>query len=115
MHLRYGKARGNSRKARLIYQQNYPLRYIPLHPTFQEVKLRLRKRGCFKHAKLDTGRLRAVRTQNTEEDNLQTVQDNPHASTRRISSAIAVNHVSVWRTQQRLLHPYYLARFIIYG
>lgn len=35
--MHYGGARRNSREARQIYQQRYPLRYIPSHRTFQKV------------------------------------------------------------------------------
>ncbi|KAK4880660.1 hypothetical protein RN001_008806 [Aquatica leii] len=74
----YGEAHQNSRKARRIYQQRYPLRHIPSHPTFQEVDRRLRETGCFKPPKSDSGRLRRVRTPNTEDIILQAVDNDPH-------------------------------------
>ncbi|KAK4883356.1 hypothetical protein RN001_006675 [Aquatica leii] len=77
----YGEAHQNSRKARRIYQQRYPLRHIPSHPTFQEVDRRLRETGCFKPPKSDSGRLRRVRTPNTEDIILQAVDNDPHAQT----------------------------------
>lgn len=111
MHLCYGEAHRNSREARRIYQQRYPLRHIPSHPTFQEVDRRLRETGCFKPPKSDSGRLRRVRTPNTEDIILQAVDNDPHVSTRRISRAVGVNHVSVWQTlKEQLLHPYHLQK-----
>ena len=111
MHLCYGEARSNSHEARRIYQQRYPLRHIPSHPTFQEVDRRLRETGFFKPPKSGSGRPRTVRSQNNEEAILQAVKNNPRVSTRRISRSLGVNHVSVWQTlKQELLYPYHLQK-----
>ncbi|KAK4886115.1 hypothetical protein RN001_002386, partial [Aquatica leii] len=78
MQLSYDKAHRNSREARRIYQQTYPLKQIPSHPTFQEVDRRLKETGCFMPPKSDSDRLRRVRTPNTEDIILQAVDNDPH-------------------------------------
>ena len=65
--LPYGKARGNWRAARRLYQDRFPQRPTPSHTLFAVVTQRLRERSTFTARKNDCGAPRRLRTPELEE------------------------------------------------
>ena len=41
MHLQYGETRGNSRAARRLYAERFPMRRLPSHVLFQRIDARI--------------------------------------------------------------------------
>jgi hypothetical protein len=95
MHLIYGHAYGNSREARCLYQQSFPLQHLPHRQTFVNIDCRLRETGTFQLVTANWGRPVSVQTPNLEENILHHIEQDPASSTRRIA---AVEHVSVCHT-----------------
>lgn len=108
----YGEAKSNSSKAQRIYREKYPTRQVPNVRTFIDVHRRLGEDGCFKKAKVDSGRRRTHRTVNNEENILQRVENNPGISTRKISTALqTINRESVRQVlKDQLLYPFHLQK-----
>ena len=45
MHLLYGETRGDSRAARRLYAERFPMRRLPSHVLFQRIDARMRETG----------------------------------------------------------------------
>ena len=58
----YGKARGNVRGGRRLYQDRFPERPIPSHTLFAVIPQRLRERGTFTAKRNNCGDPRRRRT-----------------------------------------------------
>ena len=80
-HMAYGAANGNARSAARLYQERFRDRYLPGHRMFANLHRRLREHGRFNENRKDLGRPGELRDA-VEEDVLQYLRDNPHASTR---------------------------------
>ena len=111
MHYMYGRADGNSARARELYAARYPNRQLPCARTFARIHQRLRENGTFDRSTRDVGRPRAVRSTRLEERVLHVVDENPSESTRRIAVRERVSHMTIWRIlHDTLLYPYHFQR-----
>jgi hypothetical protein len=111
MHLIYGRAYGNSREARRLYQESFPQRHLPHRQTFVNTDRRLRETGTFQPVTANWGRPLSVQTPDLEENILHHTEQDAASSTRRIASVEHVSHMTVWRVLHRqLLYPYHLQR-----
>jgi hypothetical protein len=95
MHLIYGRAYGNSREARRLYQQSFPQRHLPHWQTFVNIDRRLRETRTFKPVTANWGRPLSVQTPNLEENILHHIEQDPASSTRRIAAVEHVSHMTV--------------------
>ncbi|CAG9760341.1 unnamed protein product [Ceutorhynchus assimilis] len=87
MHMIYGEAGGNGRRAERLYAERFPESHQPSHVIFVWIHGRLRESGsgqCLGGA----GRPFAVRRAEFEEAVLHHVEDNPSISVRAIASAM---------------------------
>ena len=84
MHFMYGKANGNSLRARRFYSEQYSNRRIPSTRMFVRIHQRLRETRSFEIRANDRGRNRTVRTALIEERILRRVENDPGTSVRRI-------------------------------
>jgi len=110
IHIFYGRANGIEHEARLLYQETFPNRRLPCSRTFSRIAQRLRERGTFIPV-IEEGRPRTARTVQQEQRILARVAANLGSSTRRISSAEGVYHITVWRIlYEHRLYPYHLQR-----
>lgn len=108
MHLIYGESRGNCRLARRLYQNKFPHRRIPSHPTFAQIDRRLRETGAFKPNRWNAGRRPQVLQPHVEENILDMVEQNPTTSMKRVALRCGVSKTSAWRVcHKQLLHPYH--------
>lgn len=111
MHFTYGRANGNSLEAQRLYAEQYPQRRLPHHTTFTTIHRRLRERGNFEKRSYDSGRTREVRTAAVEEAVLNSIEEFPETSTRRIARVLNVSHSVVFRIlKEQILYPYHLQR-----
>lgn len=109
MHLTYGEAKGNGRAARRLYEQRFPTRRIPSHPTFASVDRRLRETGSFAIANSNAGRSRTARTPELEERVLTRFAAAPSTSTRAVADEMGVSQKVVWRIlHEERMHPYHV-------
>jgi len=95
MHFVYGFCGGNARAAVEKYQRLFPDRRIPSRSTFTRIHQTLRDTGSLPSVSVQSER-EAVRTINTRENILQTVQRSPRLSTHRMASRIGVSRMQVW-------------------
>lgn len=111
MHYTYGLADGNALRARRIYQERYPNRVIPDARTFSSIHRRLQETGTFKIDNSSKGAHPTVRTPEIEEAVLNTVEEHPETSTRKIAGTLNISHVLVWKILiDNLLYPYHIQR-----
>ena len=61
MHLLYGETRGNSRAARRLYAERFPMGRLPSHVLCQRIDARMRGTGHVGPTRRGAGRLRNVR------------------------------------------------------
>lgn len=108
MHLAYGAANGNARRARRIYQERYPNRRVPSHPTFTRIHRTLSEIGRF-DARSNVGGHEVARIvrDNAEDAVLNYFQANRRASIRSCASDVGISRSSVWR----ILHNHNLHAF----
>lgn len=107
----YGAADENSRQARVLYQQRFPNVRTPDERTFVSAVQHLRDHGHFQPMAVDRGRTRSQRTLNAEPRILDSVEENPGVSIRRLSAQIGVSEFVVWRTlNEQGLHPYHVQK-----
>jgi hypothetical protein len=92
MHLIYGRAYGNNREARLLYQQSFPQWHLPHRQTFVNIDCHLRETGIFQHVTANWGRPLSVQTPHLEESILHHIEQDPASSTRRIAAVERVTH-----------------------
>jgi hypothetical protein len=111
MHLIHGRAYGNSREARRLYQQSFTQRHLPHRQTFVNIDRRLRETRTFQPVTANWGRPLSVQTPNLEENILHHIEQDPARCTRRIAAVEHVSHMTVWGVLHRqLLYPYHLQR-----
>lgn len=111
MHFVYGRANGNGLKARRLYSELYPDRIVPHHGIFARIHQRLREDGSFSRSTVDCGRSREVRTAALEEAVLNSIEESPRNSTRRIAQVLNVSSSTVFRIlKEQLLYPYHIQR-----
>ena len=107
IHLAFGEARKNARRAKQLYAAKFPERRCPTSWTFQDMDRRLRETGTFRSGTDRRGRPRSVRTPDFERQVLDMLGENPGMSCRGIARAMDVDHRQVWETlKEQLLHPY---------
>ena len=104
MHLLYGETRGNSRAARRLYAERFPLRRLPSHVLFQRIDARMRETGHVGPTRRGAGRSRSVRRVAFEDRVLQLFEETPSTSTRSVGRRLNTSHVNVWNVG---LHPYH--------
>ena len=61
MHLLYGETRGNSRAARRLYAERFPMMRLPSHVLFEQIDARMRESGHVGPTRRGAGRPRSVR------------------------------------------------------
>jgi hypothetical protein len=111
MHLIYGRAYGNSREARRLYQQSFPQQHLPHRQNFVNTDCCLRETRTFQPVTANWGRPLSVQTPNLEENILHHIEQDPASSTRGIAAVEHVSHMTVWRVLHRqLLYQYHLQR-----
>ncbi|GFQ87089.1 hypothetical protein TNCT_292281 [Trichonephila clavata] len=67
MHLTKGETKGNGREARRLYEQRFPTRRIPSHPTFCSAGRRMRETGLIAISNRNAVRLRNSRISQVRE------------------------------------------------
>lgn len=108
MLLVLGFCEGNFRRSVEEYQLRFPNRIVPNRQTFANVERRLRETGTFKTRNNRTGRPNLI-TPQEEEDILDTIEEEPEISTRRLSRQIGISKSSINRiTRRQQLHPYHI-------
>lgn len=109
MLLVYGYCERNGHECVRVYSERFPNRRVPHRQTFAAVERRLRETGRFAPVTANFGRQRTTRTPNVEEAILNTVDEDPTTSTRRLGRAVGVCKDVVHRVlREQLLHPYHL-------
>ena len=73
MHLAYGTADENGRRAIQVYEDLYPERRIPQHEMFARMHRNLCERDSLRRNMQDSGRRRLTRTVNVAEQVLQSI------------------------------------------
>lgn len=110
MHFCYGLSNGNNVEAATLYAERFPNRRHPDRRMFMNIHMRLRQSGKLK-PNHGGGRRATVATIQREERILETVEENPSISTRRIAAMERVSHMTVHRIlRSNLLYPYHLQR-----
>lgn len=111
MHLVYGAANGNRAEARRLYAERFPNRRLPREKLSQKFHVRLKETGSFKSRTENFGRPRTTRTPALEERVLNTIEETPDLSTRRLALVEGVNHVILWQILRSYqFYPYHLQR-----
>lgn len=111
MHLMYGIANCNGRKALRLYHERFPNRTMPDHKIFPRLHRQLCDSGSFHVKRPDAGRWRHVRDPEMEERILRECEDNPSTSTRSIARTTGVSKSTVWKIlHEERLFPYHLQR-----
>jgi len=111
MHYMYGLADGNAFSARRLYQRRYPNRILPDARTFSATHRKLCETGSFQANNHLKGMQGTARTPETEAAVLNSVDENPEISTRKIAFNLNISHVLVWRIlHDFLLYPYHIQR-----
>ncbi|GFX08711.1 hypothetical protein TNCV_62381 [Trichonephila clavipes] len=80
MHLAYKAAGESNRRARQVYEIQYPCKRIPHNQMFARVHRNLCKRGSLRSNMHDTRRRRVAWTVNVGERVLHFFQENPNTS-----------------------------------
>ena len=81
MHLLYGETCGNSRAARLLYAERFPMRRLPSHVLFQRIDARICETGHEGPTRRGAGRPRNVRRNMSQ---WTTANGNCHVSTLEV-------------------------------
>lgn len=111
MHLVYGRAECNGRRAAGLYRAQFPGRHVPHHSTFSQVDRRLRESGKFKPKKEASGAPRTVRTVDFTDRVLEEFANRPRTSTRLVASELNTTQSSVWRVMKELgQHPFHIQK-----
>lgn len=111
MHYMYGLADGNALKAKRLYEERFPNRNIPDRRIFSNIHRRLCEKGNFDLDNHLKGSHQTARTQEIEEEVLNSIEEDPNLSTRKISRNLNISHVLVWRIlHDFLLYPYHVQR-----
>ncbi|GFY57075.1 uncharacterized protein TNIN_355171 [Trichonephila inaurata madagascariensis] len=97
IHFISGVVVGNALKARRLYGEQFPSRHLPKRKTFERLHQRLRKTGSFVSGMHDIGCTRSARTPELEEHVLREFEEQPKTSTRTVSAAANVSHMTVWQ------------------
>lgn len=111
IHYMYGLADGSARTARRLYQEKFPNRVTPDSRTFSNLHRRLAETGTFKGNHQLKGAHRTTRTPEIEEAVLNSIDENPTLSTRKIGFNLNISHFLVWKIlHDFLLYPYHVQR-----
>lgn len=111
MHYLYGLADGNAYKARRLYQRRFPNRVVPDARTISSTHRRLCETGSFEPNNHLKGAPQTARTPAIELAVLNSVEENPDISTRKVANNLNISHVLVWRIlHDYLLYPYHIQR-----
>ena len=111
MNAYYGEARGRSRLVVRLYRNRFPHRRVPSRTLFQRVHERLHETGTLLPRRIERGPQRPHRIINIEEEVLETVEEQPGISLRRLAQRFHVSHWTIWRTlREQLLYPYNVQR-----
>lgn len=111
VHLVYGECNSNSLAAARRYAEKYPNRLVPYPSTFAAVDRKIREKGTLLANAIVPERQRPVRSPDLEEAVLNSVEENPNTSVRRLSSEFEVSRSTIHRIlQEQLLYPYRLNR-----
>lgn len=111
MHYTYGLADGNALMARRIYQERYPNRIIPDARMFSRIHIRLHETGSLSIDNSSKGAHSTMRTPELEEAVLNTVEEHPETSTRKIAVMLNVSHFLIWKIiVDNLLYPFHIQR-----
>lgn len=106
MHLIYGEAHSNGRKAQRLYMQRFPNRRRPSHTMFAKINRRLRETGTLSTTQ-HRYRARTTRTLEFEEEVLNLFEERPNTSTRSIAQTVGTTNSTVWKViHEQQLHPY---------
>ncbi|GFY65892.1 uncharacterized protein TNIN_137211 [Trichonephila inaurata madagascariensis] len=97
IHFIYGVADGNPLEARRLYGERFPSRRLLNRKTFECLHRRLGETGSFVRGMQDTGRTKNARTPELEEHVLHEFEEQPETSTRTVSAAANMSHITVWR------------------
>lgn len=109
IHFYYGMARGESRRARLLYRAAFPNRQpIPSERNIQEVHRRFAREGLRQQVQEPPPRIIDLVV---EEAVLRDLFQNPEISTRRLALRHGISQKSAWRILRKEgLHPYHYQR-----
>lgn len=111
MHYMYGLADGNALEARRLYEDRFPNRNIPDARTFSNIHRRLCEKGRFEPDNHLKGVQRTVRTPEIEVAVLNSIEEDPGLSTRKIGNNLNISHILVWKIlHDFLLYPYHIQR-----
>lgn len=112
MHMMYGAAGGNARRAVRMYTNAFPNRRVPGHRFFTNLHMRLRETGSLRPNQRVNGGRPVHREVVNEEQVVQYFEENPRASTRSASRVLGINnHVDVWRAlNNNNWHPFHFQR-----
>ncbi|PSN44705.1 hypothetical protein C0J52_11831 [Blattella germanica] len=77
MHLLYGETRGNSRAARRLYVERFPMRRLPSHVLFQRIDAHMRETGHVVLTRRGAGRPRSVQNVVFQDCVLQLFEETP--------------------------------------
>lgn len=99
----YGRANGNSREARRLYEEAFPQRRIPNRLIFQNTFARLQETGSV--LRQSAGRnMHGI----AEDEVLEAVSEDPSTSVRKISQEVGVSKSEVHRViKYNKIHPYH--------
>lgn len=112
MYMVYGFCEGNCNMSEREYRARFPNRRHPTANVFRRLNERVRETGSFIRRTRDTGRPRARRTVQLEEQILNAVEEDPYVSTRQVAATLNVpSHMTVHKVlQENLLHPYHVSK-----
>ncbi|KAJ8935828.1 hypothetical protein NQ318_008725 [Aromia moschata] len=108
MLLVLGFCEGNCRRSIEERRKRFPNRVIPHREKFSNVERRARETGKF----FSSTRERAIANRAQDKELiLNTIEDEPHISTRNLSRQTGISQTSVHRVIRRnLLHPYHIQK-----
>ena len=110
MHYMYGIADGNALEVRRLYEDRFSIRNIPNAQTFSSIHRRLCEKGSFQRNNHLKGVPRTVRIPDIEETILNSVDEDPGLSTRKIQNNLNISHILVSKIlDDFLLHSYHIS------
>jgi len=106
MHFIYVFCEGNEYQAAEAYKRRYPKRRGPGRRVFSRVHRCLRETGSFpKHT------AERQSTLNKQDEEMDIVERSPLTSVRRISNAVGISRMKVWRTlHENKLYQYHFQK-----
>lgn len=111
MHFMYGRANGNSREARRLYQQQFPNRILPHHTMFTRIHRNLQETGSLKPNRREIGGPRNRRAVEVENRVINHLEANPRASIRTIARLEELPRTAVWTiVKEHQFYPYHFQR-----